>query len=1183
MYLKRIELLGFKSFTDKTQIQLEPGISCIVGPNGSGKSNIADALRWVFGEQSAKTLRGGKLEDVIFAGSKKRRALGMAEVSIILDNSDSYLHQPFTEVVVTRRVFRSGQSEYLLNNKPCRLKDIHNLFIDSGVGLEGISLIGQDKIHEIIHAKPEERRMLVEETAGILKYRNRKKEALRKLEETERHLERVSDIINELSSRLQPLSEQSEIAGRYLSLNEEADQLEIALIVNILSETKEKLTYINKQLQQVQNDCLDKETHQLQLETQAEELNLLIANLDQEASRLQQQFYQLKTQKEQLFSDLKVLSAQKEACLQNKARLEKELEDINVINETKQEQIEALKAQIQELSAAIDEQQKQIVAGESDEKSRKQAVAFLQDSLDKAKEQIFASAGFLADCRNKIRYQKQLSENNLQAIKRLEQQKAELDNFLFGLSTQEKDLHEKIQNLKKQREHQEYVLSRGQKDILGLNENVQELAGRETDCRYRVHALSSRLAILEEMAKNYEGFFPGIKSILLAKKQEEKAVAGVIDAMASLLDVPSQYQVAIETYLGASLQSMVAETEAAAKSAIAYLKTVNGGRATFLPLDTLKVREKADFSKALSIKGVYGRASELVSYPLKIKDAVDFLLANTLIVSDLDVAAAAAKAVNYRYSVVTLEGDMINPGATLSGGSKHKKSADLLSKKSALKTCKEELVVLEKELVLWVDKLQAARLSLAQKQEQVEKTTQEIRDLTKAIYAAQKDQEQLLLSGQLSKKQLSAIMQEIKNLRAENKDIAEKEQELALELQQKEYDYDLLMQQVEKLQQQLAEKQTHNEAEKEDITAFKVKLAGLQQKITDLQQNEQRLASEIEDNLWEQESKCADLDQLIKELGDLIVKENDGKGQLLLWERQAMEKEAELTAKRHGLSAEMEQSQQLKKRIKEQSQAVLELRSLCHQLELKKTRLESEWYNEEHKLQEKFCMTFDQAVLLEKPQLSPREMTMRLKQLREQITALGIVNIAAIEEYKAVSERHQFLTEQRQDLLEAIDSLHSIVKDMDTILTSQFVKVFEQLSQEFNKSFARLFNGGTAALVMSQPDNILETGVEMAVQPPGKKVINHNLLSGGEKTLVGLSFLFAVLAVRPMPFCVMDEVDAALDESNVNRFADYIKDLAQNTQFLLISHRQGTMETASSLWGVTMAEEGISKIISVKL
>ncbi len=1183
MYLKRIDLMGFKSFTDKTRIELEPGISCIVGPNGSGKSNIADALRWVLGEQSAKNLRGGKLEDVIFAGSKNRRPLGMSEVSITLDNSDGYLNQPFTEVLVTRRAFRSGQSEYLLNNQPCRLKDIHNLFIDSGMGLDSISLVGQDKIHEIINAKPEERRLMVEETAGILKYRNRKREALRKLDDAQRHLERVGDIIGELSIRLQPLSEQAAVAGRYLELTAEADQLEIAICVNLLTEAGDKLARINEQLADKEDRCLAAQTQQLQLEAQIEELVRLVDELDQEAALLQQQFYQMQTEKEGLSSQLRVLAAKKEALLQNQARLQRELADTDCENQQKKEQEEAISQQIEALAGQIVDKMSLIASGEEDEKSRRQAAAFLRQQLEDAKNQAFAAAEFVAECRNQIRYEQQMAENNRQSMIRLTKQKEENEALLQGFYAHQAEIKDKLAAFLAAKEEKEAEIKLQEKAAWQLSQSVQQLAADEADCRYRQHAQESRLAMLEEMAKNYEGFYPGVKSVLLAIKQQRPEMAGVIDVMASLLEVPGKYQVAVETCLGASLQNLVVRKEEDAKNAILYLKKIKGGRATFLPLDTLKVRSKADFEPALRLPGICGRASELVNCEPSVQKAVDFLLANTLVAEDLDAATKAAKALEHRYSVVTLEGDMLHPGGTLSGGSRSKKNTDLLAKKAALDDSRKELEALGLELGQWQEKLAAARCELAQKQQQAEAAQQETRELSQDIYSAQKDSEQAALSAQMAQQQLATIADEMAGLEADNQEIEEREQEKADLLQQKEHDYALLLQNIEAVQQQLDQKQDLLEAEQSDMTAFKVELAQWQQKQADLEHQRQRLQDELEASLWEQESKSADLEQLAKEQ-ELLAEEDESLQQrLLLLERQSGEKEELLSAKRHNVSAELAQRQDLQKQAKEQAGAVEELRALIHQGELKKARLEAEWQNEEQKLAEKFRLTFAEASLRPQPDLPKRELAPRLKQLRQQIAALGVVNIGAIEEYREVSDRHQFLTEQREDLLQSIDSLQNIVRDMDRIMSSQFVKAFEQLNQEFAKSFKRLFDGGTAALIMSRPDDILETGVEISVQPPGKKVVNHNLLSGGEKALVGLSFLFAVLAVRPTPFCVMDEVDAALDDPNVERFAAYVQELSQLTQFLLISHRQGTMETASSLWGVTMAEEGISKVISVRL
>ncbi|MGI6361888.1 MAG: chromosome segregation protein SMC [Bacillota bacterium] len=1183
MYLKKIDLLGFKSFSDKTCIQLEKGISCIVGPNGSGKSNIADALRWVFGEQSAKTLRGGKLEDVIFSGSKSKRSLGMAEVSITLDNSDGYLTLPFSEIVITRRVFRSGQSEYLLNNQQCRLKDIQELFVDSGMGLDGVSLIGQDKIYQIINAKPEERRFLVEETAGILKYRYRKKEAVRKFTETEHHLERVGDIICELEDRLEPLAEQAKVAAQHIDLTKAADRLEIALAVDVLGSIKHQLDEVKSNLQELNNNLLDQETEHLKQETQLEEVNFLINNLEQETGQLQQQFQEMITQKEALSTNLKVLFTKQEAISQNRLRLREEVASLEVLTGQRQKQLVELCEQIERLTIEVSRHSAQISSSEGDKSNLQQTVLLLEAKLSESKDQAFTLAETIANHRNQVRYQEQLLENNHQSRRRLEAQKEEIRENLAQLARQREQRVLELDHYRKEQKEREDQLVLAEEHLRQLNNSLHKLMKEETDCRYRQHALASRIHVLEEMSKKYEGFFPGVRSILQAKQQNEPAAESIIGVVASLLEVPQEYNIALEACLGSALQNVVAETEKAAQRAIAYLKKSRAGRATFLPLDALRVRPQGDFSKVLKMSGVCGRASELVSCKLQLEPIVDFLLGNTLVVTDLTTARTVAKKLNYRYSVVTLEGDISHPGGTLSGGSRQKRSVDLLSKKTELQEARQKLANLEEEIAQGVNKLTLTRQKVQEKEQQIQDASQQIKINTEHLHELQKQNDQTLSERKMHEKQLQIVHLDLEELHDNQEKNMGKIREKQADLLQGETQYEQLLQTIEVQQQELVKRQTLLAEGREDLTVVRVELARMEQDLANLKKQREILTQERENGGRECEKKSADLLLLEKELEQMTEKTVLMQEQLLILEQDSLLKEENLKVKKHDLTAEMACSQELQVLSKKRLKEIEELKEKSHRLELKKTRLESEMSNEEAKLMEKFRLTFAQACLKEPVNLSRRGISLQLQELKKCLQELGTVNVLAIDEYREVTERYDFLRDQRDDLLEAMTSLQEIISEMDSIISSRFKKAFERLSKAFNDSFVRLFDGGAASLLLNEPDNILETGVEMIVQPPGKKVVNYNLLSGGEKSLVGIAFLFAVLSVRPTPFCVMDEVDAALDEANVDRFADYLADLSQDTQFLLISHRQGTMESAASLWGVTMGEDGVSKLISVRL
>jgi len=1183
MYLKRIDLLGFKSFTDKTKIYLEPGISCIVGPNGSGKSNISDALRWVFGEQSTRSLRGGKMEDVIFSGSKSRRQLGMAEVSIILDNSDGYLSLPNEEISVMRRIFRSGQSEYYINQQACRLKDIYSLFVDTGIGRDGISIIEQGKIEELISARPEERRAVVEDTAGIVKYRNRKREALRKLDETQRHLERVGDIIAELSTRIDPLREQSEAASLYLKLSEEARNLELSLCLHTLVEAKEGLQKVNVLCAETTEELIGKETQHLQEEAASEQLRLRINTMDEELASAQEEFYRLQLNRENISAQLDVLKAKTENALQNRNRLAGELEELDKRQTARREEASLLEVQLTELKATAELMEKQIMEGRGDEQSRREAMAILEEKLRAARDAAFEMANALADLRNQYHYQEQLLEHNAQGLLRLDEQQKQIGEFieqkLFDTKAASTALEKNRKNQKELQEKHKKL----EKEQKVLSDRLQEIASEETSCRYQVHALQSKLTMLQDMAQSYEGFFPGVRSILLAKKNNDTAASGIVGVIARLLDVPVVYRTAVEAYLGASLQNIVAESEAAAKEAILYLKRKDGGRATFMPLDTLQLREKADFASVAGIKGVCGRASELISCDQKVRPALEFLLANVLIVEDMDAASAAARATRYRRSIVTLEGDMINPGGTLSGGSHNKKTTELLGKQTLLEEVRAELAAKEKDLAVWEEKLQALRLQAKELDAQADELNCQLSTQINAIYALEKEQEQLAVAIETANRQLEAIGLERGQIQKNKEEMLSRQEDIEEEQKVKQEESDLLTERIQGMQRNIDHKQSGLDKDREDTTKNRVELARQQQAIAELERTLERLRQEEEDTTWEQEDKDTDLTLAEKELEEYQSALAAEKQSLAQVEQFFARQEQAFNSKRHGLAAETAQLQQMEVAVKERLKAIEDLRTLLHQQELKKARLEADWENEEERLREKFNISYAQAASMPPLEMEKREANKCLSQLRQSISELGVVNIASIEEYQQVSERHAFLISQRDDLLEAKASLEQVIGEMDVIMSTRFKTAFNSLNKEFHQSFIRLFNGGSAELILTDLDNILETGVDILVQPPGKRLSNYNLLSGGEKSLVGLALMFAVLAVRPAPFCVMDEVDAALDEANVDRFAVYLRELAKKTQFLMISHRQGTMEAASALWGITMEEEGVSKVISVRL
>ena len=1183
MYLKNIEMLGFKSFPGKTKISFEEGISCIVGPNGAGKSNISDALRWVLGEQSARNLRGGKQEDVIFSGSKKRKQLGMAEVTITLDNSDGLLNKAYAEIAVTRRTIRGGGGEFFINNQPCRLKDIQDLFVDTGVGVEGVSLISQGRINELVAARPEERRAFVEEAAGIIKYRNRKREAMRKLDETERHLERVGDIINELSERLQPLRCQAEQAELYLTKREEADKCAITLAARLLCEFEDKLKQQLDIIEQADSSLLSTDTRRLTLAAQREQCRSEQARLDEEASRLAQRFYNLQGQVEREEAACVVTEGQIEHDQTDSLRLRTELEELAAAEASRMGEAKELSAHVQATEQEVEKLLALVSKGLGGEEERRAALAYVEQEVAKTREQAFDAANRLAQGRNQLHYQQQLAEKNHSAAERLSEQRQELGDNL----AQAAERVEKIELLKEElRLHTEEgraELAKLQQGIQRQNEAVGALAAAETELRYRAHALTVRVNMMEDMRKNYEGFFPGVRALLTAKNRGEASLSGLMDVAANLLSTPPQYQVAVETYLGAALQNIISVSQQAARQAITYLKEKDLGRATFLPLDALKVRPKAELRAFSGLAGVYGFASDLVSCADEVRPAADFLLNRLLVVEDMDTAVKAARELGYRLPVVTLEGDMINPGGSLSGGSRAKKGGDLLGKGRELAEARAQEVQLREELSRSEQDLRLAREKLTEFTGQAEAITARLQDLANQQNTLTHEEEGLAKEREMLMRQLNALNQELLGLADEAVLIEEQQRELIEQLSEAESAEQDLTTRLNELTERLAIKSDEWEDEREDINRQRVELAAREQKLVGQRKSLERIETELDNIHWDQEAKSADLAQCEQELAGAKVALDTAQGQLVDLREALILAEQEMEEARHGLAADTARILELEKEEKELSSQCEKLREQLHQQELKKTRLEADCENERAKLAEQFGMTQEQAVASPQLEGSRTALSSRLHQLKKELAALEPVNIGAIEEYREVTERHQFLTAQRTDLLTARQQLDEVIEEMDRIMSSRFRRAFTLLSEEFDKSFNRLFGGGQAALIMTEPEEILSTGVDISVTLPGKKIVNYNLLSGGEKVLIGIALMFAVMAVRPSPFILMDEVDAALDEANIERFTAYLRELAQNTQCVMISHRQSTMEAADSLWGVTMEEEGVSKLLSVRL
>lgn len=1183
MHLKSIDLQGFKSFTDKTRIKLEGGISCVVGPNGSGKSNIADAVRWVLGEQSAKSLRGHKMEDVIFSGSGKRKPVGMAQVVLNIDNSDGSLPLEFAEVSVCRRAYRSGESEYLINGTQCRLKDIQDIFLDSGISNNSLCMVGQGRVQQIVDMKPDERRGLIEEAAGVIKYRNRKRTAVRKLTDTEKNLERIWDIISELAGRLEPLAEQKEKAEKYIELKNDADSQEINLLLQILSENKIKIDEINGKLRERSERIVNEENRLTVVSDEAEVGKAKLIETENQQNETQQRLFALKTEKEKAGANQNLLAEKLKTACENIDRIQADIDLLLNRDDGFMLQVEKLqadrdlkKAEKETLEARITEQDERV-------NNQKSLLEELNGTLELSRNELFDLAGELANSKNELTYKAQEMADNEQRIADIVKAKAALEDEKGTLQSQLTEYEQKLAANGAYIEENKQKAGALDKQLDELAAATAKAAEEEVKCRMQLNSDQSRLKVLKELAENREDFYPGVRALLKAKKANHEIGRNIIGTVADLIDLDKKYAVALEAALASGMQNLIVKDDHAAKAAVRYLKSEHLGRATFLPVETLVVRTRKELENALGKEGVIGRASEIVECDSQVRPAIDFLLKNILLVENLDVATKIARENRQSFRIITLEGDVISPGGVISGGSRQKSSGDILMKKAQLKELEKSVANQQKEY----ENLQLRLIKLRGEGEVLQQQKDELVGILRQAeierITLEKDYNHLQDFSQNKMRQEQLFESDLQELRANSRRLSERSEEIRRSIAEWEetnrkanQNIQGLQQKIEAENQTLAELQRHNEGLKLDFVKKEQEFNSLNNEVERLHIEKSDLFRQEEENRrllnnWQQrrdelQKLAADNDDLIHRLtADIAGKEDDF---------------ADINNRVENEKAAI---MDMEKEITELNRSLALNKEEVHNLEIKLTRLQTEWDNENQKLDEIFELTYDEALAYLDNSVSRSQLAKNVRSLRRSIAELGNVNLDSIAEYNEVYERYNFLSEQRQDLLDAKESLKSVIREMDSIVIRRFKKAFDQVNEEFNHTFGKLFGGGSAGLVMTMPDDILETGVDMVVQPPGKKLVNYNLLSGGEKSLIGIALILAIFHVKPSPFCVLDEVDAALDEANVGRFAQYLLEYTDSTQFLVVTHRQGTMEVASSLWGVTMAADGVSKIVSVKL
>jgi chromosome segregation protein len=1181
LYLKRLEIHGFKSFADKVVLDFREGVSVVVGPNGSGKSNISDAIRWVLGEQSAKSLRGAKMEDIIFAGSVKRRAVGMAEVSLTLDNSTGIFPVDFVEITVTRRVFRSGESEYLINKSPCRLKDVHELFMDTGIGREGFSIIGQGRVEEILSSKPEDRRNLIEEAAGVTKYRNRKREATRKLDETENNLVRLADIIGELEAQLAPLEEQAEKARHYQGLKQELDELELDLYVHDIEDLGGKLAGCKQQISVTQQNMVSMETQLRVTEAETAELKLSLQELDEQIYLGQTNCHNLSSQIQQLESELKLCDERSGAIAEQQHRLQVEAGDAKQKNAALQAEFAAEEAKVRILQHTRKELESQLRDKEAQLAKFSVELGSAESNIENLKNEVFEVLSQSAKYNNELTALNQQEDNLSHRKQVLDSQKLARDKEQAQVTSLLKEVTTELGGLRDQVNQLVLSLSKFKVQQEQLSVKRRELQTSTAGVKDKLHAASSRLKVLSDMQKDFEGYNRGVKEILQAASRG--TLKGICGVVAELINVPARLETALEVVLGGSLQNVVSVAERDAKQAISFLKNNHYGRATFLPLDTLQPSNRSFEGKVLKAPGVLGVAADLVEYEPRYKPVVEYLLGRTLVVENLEQATQVAKLGGYKLRIVTLEGEQLSPGGSMTGGSLQRRSSSLLGRHREIAELEDKVSVLRREF----EQQNQQERELLEQQDSLlsqQSTTQAaLKELELSVATLDTRRANLTQDNERAKREVGHVLLELEQLLDEADRFEAGRQKLNVLKAESQAAYDELSKQLAQTQDKFRDQGTARERLVTSITELKIKVASLEQEEKGLQTALERYYQQKEEYqavLANRQREHEHLEQRKEEIAREVLRLRENLSNLVNSEARAQENSLALRDQRQDMLAALESKETGEKNLRQQLQV---LQETLHSTQVREARLDTEVNTALNRLQESLQLSLEEAKTRSKPVVNRRDVVIRVNRVKSEIGNLGSVNLGAVEEFDRVQERYSFLFVQQEDLQQAKASLFNVIAEMDRIMVERFGKAFALIKERFGDVFVELFGGGHAELQLTDPENLLETGVEIIAQPPGKKTQHLSLLSGGEKALTAIALLFAILQIKPSPFCVLDEIEAALDEANVSRFATYLKDLCSLTQFIVISHRKGTMEVADVLYGVTMEENGISKLYSVRM
>lgn len=1183
MYLKKIEIHGFKSFADRTTIEFKDDITAIVGPNGSGKSNISDAIRWVLGEQSVKSLRGNKMEDVIFSGTDKRRALGFAEVTIFFDNTDNSIPLDFSEVAVTRRVFRSGESEYYINKSSARLKDVRGLFMDTGIGKDGYSIIGQGRIDEVLSNKPEDRRNIFEEAAGINKYKTKKEETERKLGRTQENLIRIKDLISEIKNQYDSLEIESKKAMDFVELYEELKILDVNLCIREINKLKIEMGELQTEIDLDSNEIENLSLQRLDLDNRFNMLKDNIKEIEEQHEVYRNKKVDLIQSMENHKSQINLISEKEKFYTRDIDRFNKELELLNENAVVLDEEILYLKDELHKTKEEYLRINEIYISKKEEFVSIEKTLKEKEVNLETEKELVISVYNKISDKKSLLNGIKSFQDN---VDKRLDQLNKESHRIKSDKTSSEDSLSVLIEeelNLKNEFTEIDFRKEDLELTKKELNEAHNETINGIREIEIKLQGLVSSYNLYKNMEEGYEGYYKSVKNLLQSIKNNRVDKAGFEGVVADLLKVDSIYEKAIDISLGSNLQNIVVKDESKAKSMIDFLKKNNLGRVTFLPLNIIKGKTLNLDLKKLKEFGVIGLAHELIKFDDKYKNIFESLLGRTIIVDTIDNGIKLANQFNHSYRIVTLDGEVLNPGGSLSGGSYSNNAISIITRKNLIINLEKEI----QELNILHKDLQEKKTSIYKDIEKNDSISivllSKIKELEINILKNNNDKNTKIRDIERYDKEIIRIHEEIISLEYESKDFLVRKTDYENSIIDLEDQVNSINDKIKEMNNSLSQEKSLKEEKNRDLTDYQISLNQIENKLDNLKNDSLSKTEEKEKKLISIEEMNNNLRSTTDEIEKLKSSSID-----------INEKIEGISKKHEVIATKLEEFSKNKEVLmddfyKEQehlkiiNDRLIVLEKQKNKRELKHSKFELQVENFNSRLLNDYELSYEMALELRSVSDDIIISGNRIKELKEKIKSIGNVNVGAIEEFKSVKERLEFINKQYEDLIKSRDNLEKLIQEMENTMREQFLISFKEINENFSKVFSALFNGGKATLELDMEDDILKSGIEIKVQPPGKRLQNLNLLSGGERSLTAVALLFSILETRPSPFCILDEIDAALDEANISRYTNYLKKFSDKTQFILITHRKTTMEISDILYGVTMAEEGVSRLISVKI